>query len=277
MNAKLILKSALTAVIWILLDFLYSLIAGSTVNITNYALSFLPDLLILITLGYYITNSTLKGMNLSLASFAVFYGVGYFNILNEALIFNVTNRNETLNILLKGLFIVLIITPLFIYMLNRPTLKSISLKFKSRSIFSWTWRIILCDILYLFFYFTAGMILQKIYPEFMTFYKDKIPPFALIVNTQFFRGFIFIGIAILILRTMNSPLAKKAVLIGLIFSIFGGIAPLIQPNEYMPAYVRVGHLFEVGISNFLYGLVLGYLLGQKTINKEIGAENNNGQ
>lgn len=268
MNTKLILKSALTAVIWILLDLVYSLITGSTVNITRYAWSVFPNFLILITLGYYIINSTLNGMKLALASFAIFYGIGYFNILNEALIFNVTNRNETIDLLLKGIFIVLIICPLFIYLLNNNIFKTINQEFKSRSVFSWIWRIVLCDILYLIFYITAGMILQKVYPEFMSFYKDKIPPFSLVINTQFFRGLIFIGVALLVLRTMNSSLAKKAVLIGLIFSIFGGIAPLIQPNEYMPAYVRVGHLFEVGISNFLYGLVLGYLLGQQTVKQD---------
>jgi len=272
MNSKLILKSALTAVIWGLLDLLFSLITGSTIKLTNYAWGFLPNLMVMIPLGYYITHSTLKGMQLSLASFAIFYGIGYFNILNEALIFNVTNRNETINILLKGVFIVLIVTPLFIYLLNNSISKTINLEFKRRPVFSWIWRIVLCDILYLIFYLTAGMILQKVYPEFMNFYKGKIPPFALIINTQFFRGFIFIAVALIILRTMDSTLAKKALLIGLIFSIFGGIAPLIQPNEYMPGYVRIGHLFEVGISNFLYGLVLGYLLGQKTIKQEIIAD-----
>ena len=99
----------------------------------------------------------------------------------------------------------------------------------------------------------------------MEFYKDKIPSSSLIINVQFFRGFVFVGVAILILRTLNLSLIKKAVLIGLIFSILGGIAPLIPPNEFMPAYVRLGHGFEVGTSNFLYGLVIGYLLGQKTI------------
>jgi hypothetical protein len=45
----------------------------------------------------------------------------------------------------------------------------------------------------------------------------------------------------------------------------GGIAPLIQPNELMPLYIRIGHSFEVGISNFAFGLVLGLLLSQKLI------------
>jgi hypothetical protein len=58
---------------------------------------------------------------------------------------------------------------------------------------------------------------------------------------------------------------KKAVLIGLIFSILGGIAPLILPNEVMPLNLRMGHLFEVGISNFLYGFLLGYILSQKVL------------
>lgn len=49
-------------------------------------------------------------------------------------------------------------------------------------------------------------------------------------------------------------------------SIIGGIAPLILPGSEMPAYIRIGHSFEVGISNFLYGLLLGYLLNQKVKN-----------
>jgi hypothetical protein len=33
----------------------------------------------------------------------------------------------------------------------------------------------------------------------------------------------------------------------------------------MPGFIRFGHAFEVGISNFLYGLILTYLIGQKII------------
>ena len=100
----------------------------------------------------------------------------------------------------------------------------------------------------------------------MQFYEFKIPSFELIIKTQLLlRGFIFVAIAILMLRTLNLSLLKKAILIGLTFSILGGIAPLMSPNDLMPDYVRLGHGFEVGISNFFYGITLGYLLGQKTI------------
>ncbi len=69
------------------------------------------------------------------------------------------------------------------------------------------------------------------------------------------------------LRTLNIALSKKAVLIGLTFAVIGGIAPLIPPNELMPAYVRLGHGFEVGISNFIYGVLLAILLRSKSVQK----------
>ncbi len=266
MNTKLIIKSGLTAVIMTLLFLTTSLVFGPSLKIAHYGWELLSNVLILIALGYYITNSNLNGIKLALSAFVIFYGIRYFNILNEALVFNVTDRRETINIMIKGFFVVLVVSPFFVYLLDKWTSKPKDLIFKNRSVLSWIWRIIICDILYLFFYILAGLILQKVYPEFMDFYKDKIPPFSLIIYTQFFRGFVFIGVAILIHRTLDISPIKKVLLIGLIFSVFGGIAPLIPPNAYMPAYVRLGHGFEVGISNFLYGLVLGLILGQKTIN-----------
>ena len=66
------------------------------------------------------------------------------------------------------------------------------------------------------------------------------------------------------LQTLNISVVKKAILIGLTFAILGGIAPLIPPNELMPSYVRLGHGFEVGISNFIYGILLALLLKLKS-------------
>lgn len=97
----------------------------------------------------------------------------------------------------------------------------------------------------------------------MDFYKDKIPPIDVMILTQFPRGLIFVTVAILMLRTSTLSLMKKAILIGLTYAILGAIAPLIPPNELMPANIRLVHGFEVGISNFLYGILLSYLLGQK--------------
>ena len=55
------------------------------------------------------------------------------------------------------------------------------------------------------------------------------------------------------------------VLIGLTFSVLGGIAPLIIPSDLMPVNIRWAHGIEVGISNFIFGMIAGRLLGQRIV------------
>ncbi len=262
-NSKLIIGSVIASLFLTLLFFLFDLISDMISGLTFYEWQTLSNVLILIVLALYINYSNLKGIRLSLTLFAIYFVIGHFNILIEALIFNVTDRTETIREMLRGVVIASIMAPVLIYSFDKGNGRQERIKFKNRSVFHWTWRVILSDFIYFLLYAMAGFILQTIYPEFIEFYKDKIPSFNLIIGTQFIRGFIFICIAVLILRTLDLSLSKKAVLVGLVFSIFGGIAPLLPPNALMPEYVRLGHGFEVGISNFLYGLILGYLLGQK--------------
>ena len=72
--------------------------------------------------------------------------------------------------------------------------------------------------------------------------------------------------SVLLVKTVNLSLSKTALLVGFVFAIFGAIAPLLIPNEFMPANVRLAHGFETGISNFLYGIVLVYLFGKRKTN-----------
>ena len=266
MTLKFIWKSCLAAAALVVLEIIFS---SGLNEWSGLLLAFLGNTLILLLLGYYILHSSLRGIWLFASSFIIYYGIGYFNILNEAWIFNVTDRSETIDILVRGFVKVLIIIPFFVYLLNPWNSPQLELKFRKRPAISWIGRIVAGDVLYLLFYISAGMILLKVYPAFMEFYKERtMPSVNLVIGTQFFRGLVFTGIAILVLRTTDRPLTQRAVLTGLLFSVLGGIAPLIQPSEFMPHYVRMGHIFEVGISNFLYGFLLGYLLGQGTVSNE---------
>ena len=122
-----------------------------------------------------------------------------------------------------------------------------------RSLLKWSWKLVSGVLLYVIFYIIAGMILQASLPELDQFYKGKIPSFQVMIYTQFLRGLIFMGIAAYIQQLFSSaPKWRYAVLVGMVFSILGGIAPLLPPNNLMPAVIRVGHGFEVGISNFLF-------------------------
>lgn len=262
MNTKLYLKSFVGALLLTVIYVAFNALLGLTNSWSISLWSILSNYMVTLLLAYYILHSSRSGIRLILEIFLIYFLIGHFNILIEALIFNVTTRSQTALQLLQGFLVAAIFSPLYTYMVrNESSVAHQSIP--SRSVFSWTWRVLAADFLYLLCYLIAGMTLSLLYPRLIEFYEGKLPPMGTIILTQLLiRGFIFIGIALLMLQSLNGSLLKKAVLTGLTFSILGGIAPLIQPNEFMPAYVRFGHGLEVGISNFVFGLLLCYLLGK---------------
>jgi len=224
----------------------------------------LSNALIVSILGLIIRNSSLTGIKLSLLIFSIYFLIGHFNLLIEAYLFEVTNAQDTALIAIQGLVITLLSSPLLVLFFGKWSGDEEELVFPSRTKASWTWRIVLGDLLYVFFYLLAGFILYSVYPQLMDFYEEKIPPFSLMINTQFFRALVLIGTAILLSRTTRLPLLHRALIIGAFFAVIGGLAPLIVPeNDHMPDYIRFGHAFEVGISNSLFGFFLTLLIGQK--------------
>lgn len=224
-------------------------------------------------LGLIIRNNTLSGLKLSLHIFLIYFLIGHFNLLIEAYIFDVTNALDTVLVTSQGFLITLIASPILVFIFGKWDGPSRRLVFPPRALTSWTWRIALSDLLYVFFYLLAGMILYAVYPKLMDFYGDKIPAFPLMISTQFFRALIFIVVAILINRNTKLPLFQQAIIVGSFFAIVGGLAPLIIPeSEFMPDYIRFGHAFEVGISNSLFGFILTYLIGQKSVTEKIQVE-----
>lgn len=221
----------------------------------------ISSLLISITMGFVAKYAHAKKARLAFDLWLISFTIGSFNILIEAWIFNVTDSYATFIGLLHGAFkfgfMAVLLTYVFPYdiaEMNRDALAK-------RSVFQWIWKMAVGVLLYLFFYLAAGMILQASLPELSEYYKGKMPEFLVIIYTQIFRGFIFVGIAIYI-QKMVSPTPKLiyAILVGLVFSILGGIGPLIPSNNLMPAIIRLGHGFEVGTSNFIYGFLTALML-----------------
>lgn len=275
MNSNFFIKTGLIIIALTLLNFLLDFVLGLTPNFLYYGWHIVSNALIFIVLGYYIIHANLTGARLALSVLAVYFIIGNLNLVIEAVIFNIVNIKGVLNSVPRDLITVIIISPAIVFIYGKWKGKVEKNEFAIRSVLGWIWRVAVGDILYLIFYIVAGLTLINVYPELMKFYNEKLPPPPeLIFGIQLIRGLIFVAIAMLISRTVNLSLLKKAVLIGLIFSILGGIAPLILPNAEMPAYIRFGHGFEVGISNFLYGLVLGYLLSQKSKNEKFTTANN---
>ena len=256
MKPRHLYQAILVAIALTFLSFLLELISGGAFNYTTYLWNLLASVLVESVIGYYVIRSRYHSYKLWFATFAIFYVIGNFNILIEAFIFNVTDRTQTTNFLLMGIPYALVGSFMMIGIFGQLKKEATSLRtFLPRKALHWTGKILAANFLYIFFYVGAGILLQTFTPGFDVFYRDKIPPLAdILITNMFFRGFVFVGIAILIDRSVTGMVLTKALLVGLIFSIVGGIAPLIPPNEYMPDFIRVAHGFEVGISNFLYGI-----------------------
>jgi len=238
-------------------------------TLTNHLWGFIANLLFTGALALYSVNSTLRGKALVLSTFLISFVVGSFNLHNEAIIFNVTALRYSLIQMASDVVLFALVALALTYGLSLQ--EGPTTKFNSRSTTTWIWRIAASTILYVFCYLVAGTILSMTYPPLQEFYAGKIPPLGLIVGTQFIRGFIFSLIGLLFVKTTHLPTPAKATLLGLTFSVLGGIAPLIPHNPLMPFEIRLGHGIEVGLSNFVYGFLIGLILSQKRNEEQIPA------
>ena len=122
---------------------------------------------------------------------------------------------------------------------------------------SW-WRFALADLAYVTLYLVAGTL---VYPYIRAFYEaSPMPAMSVVVATQVVRGLALSAIVLLTVRRVAAPPLTAAVAAGAALGIVGGVAPLLISNPYLPDAIRYAHLVEVGISNFLFGLIAGWLL-----------------
>jgi hypothetical protein len=70
------------------------------------------------------------------------------------------------------------------------------------------------------------------------------------------RSLIFVGA---VYPLIKNGLHSAPLVLALVYSVIGGVAPLLPDNPYMPADIRFYHGIEVAVSNFLFGLAVGYL------------------
>jgi hypothetical protein len=112
--------------------------------------------------------------------------------------------------------------------------------------------------LYVVLYFSAGML---VWPYVEQFYLARpMPAFGAVLALQVVRGLAFGAIVLLLARTLRATRGELVALAGLTLSVIGGVAPLLAPNPYLPDYVRLAHLPEVGLSNLAFGAIVAWAL-----------------
>jgi hypothetical protein len=109
-------------------------------------------------------------------------------------------------------------------------------------------------VAYELLYWGAG---TMVFPYVQHFYAGRpLPPAYAVAAMQIVRSLIFAGAAYPLLR---SGLRGAPLVLALVYSIIAGVAPLLPDNPYMPPDIRFCHGVEVSLSNFLFGLVVGFL------------------
>jgi hypothetical protein len=226
--------------------------------------SVLPNLLVVLALALVAASSRHEGWKLSGTLFVLYFGINQLNTLDEALLFNVGVKvSQAIHMMTSGFFTSLIFAPLLALILGcwKKNLQEEARPLVPRSAANRAGRILLGDVLYVLCYFVAGMI---VFPFVKDFYAGvKLPGPASVLELQVFRGLVYVAAGLAVADGMKGERGRTAVALGLSFPILAGVAPLLLPNPYLPDYVRLAHGFEIGISNLVYGVLLGYLLTRK--------------
>jgi hypothetical protein len=130
--------------------------------------------------------------------------------------------------------------------------------------FNWkAWRICAVVMLYVFVYFTAGFLVAWQSTAVQAYYGDGSDIDLLrLFYVQVARGLVWAAVATLLVRSLTGQRWQKALLCGSAFAIFMA-APLLAPNAYMPWDVRQVHMLEVGLSNFIFGVLAVFILERR--------------
>ena len=207
--------------------------------------------LMTLALGLAARSSSVSGRRLQIALPVLAFGVGSLNPLTEAVVFGVMPVAD-----------IPAAMAMHLVLLSGLSLAAIALSGKwhdnhqqheSRTLTPA--RLVAAAICYTFLYLSAGM---AVFPFVKEFYATKtLPPLSTLVSLQLVRGLLYVLYAWPWLRL--GP-RNSGVALGVVYAVLGGVAPLIVDNNtYMPRDVRMAHLVEVGISNFAFGMVVGWL------------------
>lgn len=135
----------------------------------------------------------------------------------------------------------------------------------------WAWKLAVIAVLYVILYFTFGYFIAWRDPAVRAYYggTDEGSFFAnfrtvlratpWLVPFQVLRGLLWVGFALPVVHMLKGHRLGTALAIALLFSVVMN-SQLLLPNPFMPAPVRMTHMIETASSNFIFGLIVGWLL-----------------
>jgi hypothetical protein len=195
--------------------------------------------------------SSSSGWRLILMLFALGFVVGSANSLIEAVVFGVLSPDQIVTAGAPAAIVFAILSPAAVFLAGRWRNGD---RAAHRGGGFTPLTLLAVVPAYELLYWTAGTL---VYPYIADFYATRtVPPSYVVAAVQVPRSLIFVAAAYPLLR---SGLRGAPLVLALVYSVIGGMAPLLPDNPYMPPDIRFYHGVETSTSNFIFGLIVGFL------------------
>lgn len=228
-----------------------------------------------IVLAHLIIRSRWAGWRLMAAVFVVFYGVATFMSQIESVVFLTRLPSGMIpRLFLMGVLIAAPFSVLAVVILGKRKAESVDTQQNSRLVMpanEWAWKLVVIALSYLILYFTFGYYIAWQNPavleyyrgvdegSFLTHMRAVLRDAPWLIPFQIVRAMCWVALALLVIRSLKGRWPETALSLGLLFSVVM-TALLLLPNPYMPEPVRMAHLVETASSNFIFGVLIAWLL-----------------
>lgn len=228
-----------------------------------------------VVLAHLIIRSRWAGWRLMAAVFVVFYGVATFMSQIESVVFLTRLPSGMIpRLFLMGVLIAAPFSVLAVVILGKRKAESVDTQQNSRLVMpanEWAWKLVAIALSYLILYFTFGYYIAWQNPavleyyrgvdegSFLTHMRAVLRDAPWLIPFQIVRAMCWVALALPVIRSLKGRWPETALSLGLLFSVVM-TALLLLPNPYMPEPVRMAHLVETASSNFIFGVLIGWLL-----------------
>ena len=229
-------------------------------------------------LSYLILRSRWSGWRLVVTMSVIFYGVATFMPQIESAVFPTRLPPGMLpRLFLMGALIAAPFSLLAVLVLGKRKPAPAERQSSSRLIMptsEWAWKLVVIALAYLVLYFTFGYFIAWRNPAVPEYYGGTDPGsfFAQmgtvvrdtpwLIPIQVVRAMLWVALALPVIRMLKGEWPETALAIGVLFAVVMN-ALLLLPNPYMPEPVRMAHLVETASSNFIFGVLIGWLLTKR--------------
>ena len=233
-----------------------------------------------VVVSYLILRSRWTGWRLMLAVFVVFYGVTTFMPQIESAVF-LTRLPQGIvpRFFLMGFLIAAPFSILAVIILGKGKAEPAHYQGDLRLVMpvsEWSWKLAVIAAAYVFLYFIFGYFIAWRNPAVREYYGGADPGsfFAQLGNVvrdtpwlvpfQVLRAMCWVALAVPVIRMLKGDWLETALALGFVFAVLMN-AQLLLPNPYMPEPVRMAHLVETASCNFIFGLLIGWLLTDRHV------------